>query len=76
MSPVKQFINMLAITITFLLKITGVWEAFSHSFLWGHFQLCLYYCSSTCAATEPSDFSIHCLIPAGGAAHQIIGNTS
>ena len=33
MSPVTQYINILAVTITFFFsKIAGVWEAFSHSY--------------------------------------------
>ena len=30
----------------------GVWEVFSHSFLWGHFQFWLSYCSSIYAARK------------------------
>ena len=52
MSPVTQYINILAITITFFSKMAGVWEVFSHSFLWGPCQLWLCYCSSICAARE------------------------
>ena len=33
----------------FFSKITEGWEAFFHSFLWGHFHLRLCYCSSICA---------------------------
>ena len=49
MSPVNQYINILVITITFFPQIVWVLEVFSHSFLWGHFQLWLCYCSSICA---------------------------
>ena len=52
MSPVTQYINVLAITIPFFSKKAGVWKAFSHSFLWRHFQLWFCYCSSICAARE------------------------
>ena len=52
MSPLTQYIHILPITILFFSKMAGVWEVFSHSFLWAHFQLWLCYCSSMCAARE------------------------
>ena len=56
------------LTITFFSKIAGVWEAFSHYFLWRHFLL--FYCSSMCARREtvhlfssfsPLTFQLFCL---------------
>ena len=47
MSPVTQHVPTLVITITLFSEIAGVWEAFFHSFLWGHYDLCLYF-SSVC----------------------------
>ena len=51
MSPVSQYIHILATTTVFS-KMSGVWKAFSHLFLLGHFELWLFYCSSICAARE------------------------
>ena len=50
-SPLSHHIDILAITITFFSKIAGVWEAFSHSFLWGHFV----------SATSPACVSVECV---------------
>ena len=51
LSPITQYINILAITIIFFSpRIAEVWQVFPHSFLWGHFQLWPCYCSSICAA--------------------------
>ena len=52
MSSPTLYMNIWAITITLFFKIQRNLEAFSHSFLWGHFQLWLCYCSSICAAIE------------------------
>ena len=52
MSSVTQYIHILLITITFLSRMAEVSEAFSHSFLWGHFHLWFCYCSSISAARE------------------------
>ena len=48
----------MAITITIFSKTTGVWQAFSHSFLSEHCHLWLCCCSSMCAAIL-SSFCLH-----------------
>ena len=55
MSPVTQYLNILAIITKFFSKMAGVCEAFSYSFLWGNLQLWLCDCSSICAARESVD---------------------
>ena len=50
-SPLTHHIDVLTLTINVFSKIAGVWEAFSHSFLWGHFV----------SATSPACVSVECV---------------
>ena len=50
MFPVTPNTNNLDSNHYIFSKIAGVWEAFSHSFLWRYFLL--FYCSSMCAGRE------------------------
>ena len=55
-------INIFAITITPFSKLAGVWEVFSHSFLWRHFQIWFCYCSSMCSQRNCSVIKMFILL--------------